>query len=171
VDSLHLKGYIYADKFKNAVFVLGHGKGLSLRGTGEKTYHGARGEKEPFTLGANDKESQKVAFVESPIDALSLRDLGFGGRIVATVGNSSELAKTKADIYRQQGLTVVAAFDNDKAGEAMARSLGQCERMTPTGKDWNEDLRAQRLTPAEKQALELEKQQARQRSRGHGMER
>jgi DNA primase len=125
-----------------------------------------RGEKVPFILGAKDKESQKVAFVESPIDALSLRDLGFGGRIVATVGNAAELARAKADIYRQQGLTVVAAFDNDRAGDAMARSLGQCERLKPSGKDWNEDLRAQRLTPAEHQALELERQQARARSRG-----
>ena len=35
VDSLHEQGYIYADKFKNAVFLLGKGQGLSLRGTGE----------------------------------------------------------------------------------------------------------------------------------------
>lgn len=166
VDSLHEQGYIYADKFKNAVFLLGKGQGLSLRGTGDKPFHGVRGEKVPFILGAKDKESQKVAFVESPIDALSLRDLGFGGRIVATVGNAAELARAKADIYRQQGLTVVAAFDNDRAGDAMARSLGQCERLKPSGKDWNEDLRAQRLTPTERQALELERQQARARSRG-----
>ena len=166
VDSLHEQGYIYADKFKNAVFLLGKGQGLSLRGTGEKPFHGVRGEKVPFILGASDKASQKVAFVESPIDALSLRDLGFGGRIVATVGNAAELAKAKADIYRKEGLTVVAAFDNDRAGDAMARSLGQCERMKPTGKDWNQDLRAQRLTPAERQALELEQKQERARSRG-----
>ena len=76
------------------------------------------------------------------------------------------MAKAKADIYRQQGLEVVGAFDNDKAGAAMCRNLGQHTRLTPSGKDWNEDLRAQRLTPAERQALELEKQQARQRSRG-----
>ena len=171
VDSLHEQGYIYADKFKNAVFVLGKGAGLALRGTGEKPFHGVRGEKVPFILGASDKASQKVAFVESPIDALSLRDLGFGGRIVATVGNAAELAKAKADIYRKEGLTVVAAFDNDRAGDAMARSLGQCERMRSEGKDWNQDLRAQRLTPAERQALELERQQARARSRGPSMSR
>lgn len=166
VDSLHEQGYIYADKFKNAVFLLGKGQGLSLRGTGEKPFHGVRGEKVPFILAGKDADSKQVAFVESPIDALSLRELGFGGRIVATVGNSAELAKAKADIYRQQGLEVVGAFDNDKAGAAMCRNLGQHTRLTPSGKDWNEDLRAQRLTPAERQALELEKQQARQRSRG-----
>jgi hypothetical protein len=168
VDNLHDRGYIYADKFKNAVFLLGKGQGLSLRGTGEKPFHGVRGEKVPFILGASDKTNQKVAFVESPIDALSLRELGFGGRIVATVGNSADLAKAKAEIYRKEGLIVVAAFDNDRAGDAMARSLGQCERMRPEGKDWNQDLRAQRLTPAERQALELERPKARVRSRDSG---
>jgi 5S rRNA maturation endonuclease (ribonuclease M5) len=165
VDSLHAQGHIYADKFKNAVFLLGKGQGLSLRGTGEKQFHGVRGEKVPFILTASDKASQKVAFVESPIDALSLRDLGFGGRIVATVGNAAELAKATADIYRKEGLTVVAAFDNDRAGDAMARSLGQCERMKPTRKDWNQDLRAQRLTPAERQALDLDLEQKHERAR------
>lgn len=146
VDSLHEQGYIYADKFKNAVFVLGKGRGLSLRGTGEKPFHGVRGEKVPFIIAEreSDKDSKKVAFVESPIDALSLRDLGFGGRIVATVGNAAEVAKAKAESYRKEGLTIVAAFDNDKAGDAMARSLGQCERMRPQGKDWNEDLQGLR---------------------------
>jgi DNA primase len=114
-----------------------------LRGTGDKPFHGVRGEKVPFVLAASDKASQKVAFVESPIDALSLRELGFGGRIVATMGNAADLAKAKADIYRKDGLTVVGAYDNDKAGEAMTRSLGQCERLRPTGKDWNEDLSQQ----------------------------
>ena len=171
VDSLHEQGYIYADKFKNVVFLLGQGKGLALRGTGDKPFHGVRGEKVPFVLGASDKASQKVAFVESPIDALSLRELGFGGHIVATMGNAADLAKAKADTYRKDGLTVVAAYDNDKAGEAMTRNLGQCERMKPEGKDWNEDLKAQRPTPAERQAMELERQQVKTRSRGYGMER
>ena len=165
VDSLHEQGYIYADKFKNAVFLLGKGQGLSLRGTGEKPFHGVRGEKVPFILAGKDADSKQVAFVESPIDALSLRELGFGGRIVATVGNSAELAKAKADIYRQQGLEVVGRLTTTKQGRP-CRNLGQHTRLTPSGKDWNEDLRAQRLTPAERQALELEKQQARQRSRG-----
>ena len=88
----------------------------------------------PFILAGKDADSKQVAFVESPIDALSLRELGFGGRIVATVGNSAELAKAKADIYRQQGLEVVGAFDNDKAGAAMCRNLGQHTRLTPAAK-------------------------------------
>lgn len=164
IDSLHEQGFIYADRFKNAVFKLGK-QGLSLRGTGDKPFHGVRGEKALFVLAAKDERSKEVAFVESPIDALSLKELGFGGRIVATVGNSAELAKSRADRYRAEGLTVVAAFDNDRAGEAMSRALGEHKRMRPAGKDWNEDLRGQRLTPAERQALELEQRQERARAR------
>jgi hypothetical protein len=158
VDRLHEQGYIYADKFKNAVFLLGQGRGLSLRGTGERPFHGVRGEKAQFILGPSDKASNKVAFVESPLDALSLRELGFEGRIVATVGNSGELAKARADIYRKDGLDVFAAFDNDKAGDAMARNLGQCERMRPKmGKDWNDQLLALRLTTIETKRESLER--------------
>ena len=75
-------------------------------------------------------------------------------------GNSAELAKEKAKIYREQGLTVVAAFDNDKAGEKMAANLGYPrERLYPEGKDWNDDLKAARPTPAERLAREQERQQ------------
>lgn len=157
VDDLHNLGAIYADKFKNAVFVLGSGQGLSLRGTSERPFHGVRGEKVPFILSKDKKaSSNEVAFVESPIDALSLRELGFNGLIVATVGNSAEIAMTKADAYRNEGLVVVAAFDKDKAGEAMAQGLGKCKRMKPNGKDWNDDLKALRMTAAERQALKIE---------------
>jgi cation transport regulator ChaB len=150
VDRLHDLGKVYADKFKNCVFVLGSGQGVALRGTGEKPFHGVRGEKVSFVLAASNEESMEVAFVESPIDALSLKELGFDGRIVATVGNSTELTKAKADTYREQGLTVISAFDNDKAGDAMSRNLGQpCKRLKPDGKDWNEDLRKLRATPEE----------------------
>jgi DNA primase len=66
-------------------------------------------------------------------------------------GNSAELAKEKAKIYREQGLTVVAAFDNDRAGEQMAANLGYPrERLYPEGKDWNDDLKAVRPTAAER---------------------
>jgi 5S rRNA maturation endonuclease (ribonuclease M5) len=150
VDRLHELGKVYADKFKNCVFVLGKDQGVVLRGIGEKPFHGVRGEKVPFILAPSNEKNKEVAFVESPIDALSLKELGFEGRIVATVGHSVDSAKARADTYREQGLTVIAAFDNDKAGEAMSRNLGQpCKRLRPEGKDWNDDLRQLRPTPAE----------------------
>lgn len=158
VDRLNELGKVYADRYSNAVFVLGKGVGVELRGTGEKPFHGVRGEKAPFIMA--DRGEKKVAFVESSIDAISLWELGFKGRIVSMSGNSAALAKEKAAIYREQGLTVVAAFDNDRAGEQMAANLGYPrERIYPEGKDWNDDLKAARPTPAERLAREQERQQ------------
>jgi hypothetical protein len=167
VDKLHELGKVYADRYSNAVFVLGKGVGVELRGTGEKPFHGVRGEKEPFIMA--DRGDKKVAFVESTIDALSLHELGFKGRIVSMSGNSSALAKAKAAIYREQGLTVVAAFDNDRAGEQMAVNLGTPrEQLLPQGKDWNDDLRTARATPAERLVIEQERQQEAKRERSQG---
>lgn len=156
VDRVHELGKLYADRYANAVFVLGKGEGVELRGTGEKPFHGVRGEKKPFIMA--DRGEPKVAFVESAIDAMSLSELGFKGRIVSMAGSSAAQAKERAEMYRQQGLTVVAAFDNDRAGEQMAAQLGYPrERIYPEhGKDWNDDLRVKRATPAERQAMEQE---------------
>ena len=45
VDEIHSQGLVHADKYKNCCFVLGpDARGLSLRGTGEKPFHGLRGE-------------------------------------------------------------------------------------------------------------------------------
>jgi hypothetical protein len=164
VDRLNAMGKIYADRYSNAVFELGNGDGVELRGTGEKPFHGVRGQKVPFILA--DRGEKKVAFVESSIDALSLLELGFKGRIVSLSGSSASLAKEKAAIYREQGWTVVAAFDNDRAGEQMAANLGYPrERLYPTGKDWNDDLRAERTTPEERLAIEKERQEEAKRDR------
>ena len=81
VDRVHELGKLYADRYANAVFVLGKGEGVELRGTGEKPFHGVRGEKKPFIMA--DRGEPKVAFVESAIDAMSLSELGFKGRIVS----------------------------------------------------------------------------------------
>jgi 5S rRNA maturation endonuclease (ribonuclease M5) len=158
VDALHKEGQIYADKFKNVVFKLDGGTGLALRGTNDKPFHGVRGQKTFFTLKKTEIENKKVAFVESPIDALSLKDLGFSGEIMATMGSSSRLTKSIADMYKRNGHIIVSAFDNDKAGHAMTLTVGECERMLPKGKDWNEDLKTKRFTPSEREALELQRQ-------------
>jgi hypothetical protein len=159
IDALHERGLVYADKFRNACFTLGSGKGLALRGTGAEPFHGVRGQKLPWILPPAVENVGKVAFVESPIDALSLRQMGFKGQIHATLGNAAQLDKL-ADRYRSAGLTVVGAFDNDKAGAAMCRALGAHERITPNGKDWNDDLRAGvtlQPTPAKRRDLEMER--------------
>lgn len=143
VDKLNELGKVYADKFSNVVFVLGEGLGVELRGTGDKPFHGVRGQKRPFMLSAKDEN--KIAFVESSIDAMSLYELGFKGHIASMSGNSSEVAKQLASHFRQKGMTVVAAFDNDRAGEQMAANLGQpTTRLCPKSKDWNDDLKTKR---------------------------
>jgi Plasmid recombination enzyme/Toprim-like/Protein of unknown function (DUF3991) len=151
VDKLHELGRLYADKYRNAVFVLGKGEGVELRGTGDKPFHGVRGQKSPFYL--PERGEKKVAFVESSIDALSLHDMGFKGRIVSTAGNSTEYARKLAEMHKEAGFTVVAAFDNDKAGEKMATNLQACERLRSKGKDWNDDLRIHRTTSHDREAM------------------
>jgi hypothetical protein len=168
VDKLYELGKVYADRYSNAVFVLGKGVGVELRGTGEKPFHGVRGMKGLFSMPSRGEN--KVAFVESSIDALSLWELGFKGRIVSLSGNSVELSKEMAKKYREDGLTVVAAFDNDKAGEQMAANLGYPrERLYPEGKDWNDDLKASRPTVAERLARDQEAKEVKRRRSGPSM--
>jgi hypothetical protein len=166
IEQLHERGKVYADRFSNAVFVLGKSQGVELRGTGEKAFHGVRGEKEAFTLAANDPANRQVAFVESAIDAVSLSELGFKGKIVSLSGNSAAVATAKAEGYRSLGLTVVAAFDNDRAGDKMALNLGTHQRLKSQGKDWNDDLKRERATPQERLALD-QAEQARQKTIKH----
>lgn len=149
IDKLHRTGKIYADKFANAVFVLGAGQGVALRGTGDVKFHGVRGEKAPFTV-AGDLKTKEVAFTESCIDALSLRQMGFAGEIVATSGQAGSSARELADVYRMGGWEVVAAFDNDQAGIQMVNAIGAQRHITPRGgaKDWNAELIARPPSPA-----------------------
>ncbi len=147
VDALHADGRIYADAMANACFALGfrEGKyvGVELRGTQPgSTYHGVRGKKSWFWLAARKAAEERVALVESAIDAISLADLGFGGRIVSVAGGSSMeyYARLLAKFPR-----LVAAFDADKAGDTLAAALAAhhpaVERMRPeNAKDWNELL-------------------------------
>jgi len=157
VDGMHAENRVYADRYGNAVFVLTKGRGVELRGTSEKPFHGVRGEKAPFVIGTKGEE--KVAFVESAIDAMSLSDLGFKGEIISTSGFSANIAKAMAQEFREHGWKVVAAFDNDRAGEQMVANLGYpCERLCPkNGKDWNEELLLKKAAPAERLKVKQER--------------
>lgn len=141
IDSLQQDGVLYADKFKNAVFVSETGKGAELRGTGSGSFHGYRGEKAAFRL---EGAGTEIAFVESAIDALSLREHFFLGTILSFGGCAKGLIQSYGRAAREKGLRVFAAFDNDSAGElfvaALKESVPASERLLPTEKDWNEDL-------------------------------
>lgn len=151
VDKIYAQKKLYADQYKNAVFVLGNNEGVVLRGTTDKPFHGVRGKKLFFEIESQNNE-KKVAFVESAIDAMSLRDLNFTGKIVATSGNSNFEVSKLADKYKEQGFEIIAAYDNDRAGESMSRNLGfSAERMKPKTKDWNDDLVMQKMNYSQKQ--------------------
>ena len=141
VDSLHGEGTLYADKYRNAVFLSEKGKGGELRGTGSQSFHGYRGEKAPFRL---EGAGTEIAFVESAIDAMSLRDLGFTGTILSFGGCAKGLIQNYGREAREKGLKVWAGFDNDLAGESFFKALKEAVpdagRILPQGKDWNEEL-------------------------------
>jgi len=143
VDFLHENGKIYADQHSNAVFNLYKNKGVELRGTLENSgFKGVRGAKSTFVM-SGMPDVEQVAFVESAIDAISLKNLGFEGRVLSFAGNSKHKQIEIAEKYHERGWTVFAAFDNDPAGDAMSAVLPDyCRRIKPDLKDWNDDLRA-----------------------------
>lgn len=158
VDALHDLGRIYADARSNAVFELtstnGDVIGAELRGTGDGTWRGVRGKKGVFDLAAAG-DDRRVAFVESSIEVISLRDLGFEGRIIGFAGSASELHAIYAGELVAAGYEVLAAFNADKQGDAMASVLQAAvpavKRLRPASpKDWNDELkaRARAATPA-----------------------
>lgn len=139
VDKAYTSGKIYADKFFNAVFPTK--SGCELRGTKGK-FHGTRGSKrELWKIEGTDK---KVAFCESAIDALSLKQKGFTGTVYSTAGANMKAVKAYAKGHKIQGMQIFAAFDNDLQGERYSKDLHsevpETKRLKPTSKDWNADL-------------------------------
>ena len=178
VDELHARGSIYANDHRpnpSLVFLHRdqHGKvrGASLRDTKHQSaFRPCLGNKLTawFTIG-NLAEADRIAAVESPIDALSYYSLfgcrGGGLAVVSCAGATvpHELMLQACD--RRQALVV--ALDNDPAGERGRRKtqnettdwkgfklLSDC----PKHKDWNDDLTAviQRLhSPKSKKSASL----------------
>ena len=133
VDELHEAGYVYADQFANAVFVLDSSRGVALQSTVDDSFYYLRGEKGAFTL----LGSEQVAFTESCIDAISFRELGYEGEIVATCGLSAASVRELADQYRKIGYKIVAAYDDD----AMSDAIGADLHIVPEGATtWNAEL-------------------------------
>lgn len=146
IDDAYEAGLIYADKYQNVVFLNSAKSGCELRGTRPGDFHGQRGKKAPFILPA--QAGKKAALVESGIDALSLRALGFSGMILAFGGQAKRLITETAQKLHDKGWEVICAFDNDKTGQRLAADvelalmgLASPSRMTPSSKDWNDDLR------------------------------
>ena len=148
VDGLHDAGRLYADRFANAVFLSRDGKSCQMRGTGEKPFHGIRGEHKSWIWTHPDTtEVKQIIAVESAIDGLSYAEIhGFnaGDRIISMGGSAGDALRSLAASAMKAGAKVVAAFDRDGEGDRMAKVLKETgveyERKTPVRKDWNADL-------------------------------
>jgi len=151
VDALIAIGDIAANKFGAVLFHMrdeyGVIKGQIIRAT-TTAFKGIRKLADCwFRWGADLKDAKRAVVVESPIDALSYpaKDgdaiLSFGG------ANPSTSALKKALGLLRRDCEVVAALDNDTAGQngnqriiEIAREQGKATKTeTPEMKDWNED--------------------------------
>lgn len=159
IDRLHEKGDLYADARRNAVFICRDPEswevtGAELKGTIRRDdgsrftgmSPGSRKDLGGFRVGEIAKATA-VYLVESAIDAISLfkirQDAGERGHaVLSTAGGMKKdfppfLAKIAGTVRK------ICAFDNDRGGDDAAKRLGDgWERMRPTAKDWNDDLRA-----------------------------
>jgi hypothetical protein len=152
VDRELESGRVFADTRGNVVFRLrdatGRDVGYEVRGTYAKPYHSVHGEKGMFVTKADPTPT--AAFVESGIEALSYRALRGTGLIFSTTGSAVELPATMGRLLKDRGYEIVAAFNADKGGDRMAERLRELlgfsvRRDRPdSGKDWNEQLQAQR---------------------------
>ncbi|MEO0804230.1 MAG: toprim domain-containing protein [Cyanobacteria bacterium J06642_2] len=138
------------DPFKREVI-----KGASLRAARrESKFQGmAEGSSKAeswfyFDWGVGDRVS-KVVLVESAIDAMSAAALSQETthkciRFLATSGEGA-FPGNYLDSCANDGIDIVAAFDNDAVGWKLMQKLGERYEiqvaLPPRGKDWNETLR------------------------------
>ncbi len=182
VDALHEGGFVYADRRGNAVFprcdAEGEVVGAALRGTDPESAFkglaaGSRREEGHWAYSSGLKEyadrRPTLLLAESPIDAISVHLLRYGGepvRVVSTDGAGALPAREIAEA-REKGWAIRGAFDHDPAGERLYWQLTQaCRgadvgRERPRGKDWNEDLQERE----ERRAQERNRSSAPSRSR------
>lgn len=127
---------------------------LEFRGQGVKRF--IRECPKGLWFSTNVKTCARLVVCEGPIDALSYHALHVDATdavwplgYVTTGGEPSlmqrELLTTVLRQCAERGGTIVAAFDNDDAGEEMDHEMSELasvpvERHLPVGKDWNADL-------------------------------
>lgn len=170
VDRFHETGLIYADDYRNVVFLRYSDRhndqswsrhevtGASLRGTRDSEHAfyglapGSSRENGWFWLRSANGEVDRVVLTESPIDAISLAVLekekspnSTTVSIYLSTDGSGAIPTTALQEVLNRDGQVIAAFDVDKPGEKMAwrftEMLPGITRMTPAqGKDWNDRL-------------------------------
>lgn len=153
VRSAIAAGDVYGDDRKNAVFLRRDlttkaVTGCMKRGTQPTRFIQVLGDKKKGWYSYGDQQKPRViAICESAIDALSFYDLqrrtgAHAGLLVISTDGCGEVPAGLSERY--PGAKIIAAQDNDKAGDALAAKIREryphCERMKPQRKDWNEDL-------------------------------
>ncbi|GHU91036.1 hypothetical protein FACS1894202_11800 [Clostridia bacterium] len=141
----------------NCAFVGRDDKGkarfAALRGTSGDFKCDAEGSDKRFgfCLPPNERDCKTVIVFESPIDALSHKSLFpdvDGYRL--SLGGTALVALTNFLEYHSDIKIVVAATDNDDAGNLAADKIAELSdynvtrSLPPVGKDWNETLTLQR---------------------------
>lgn len=148
VDYLYSHYKIGADSRSNAIFCR-ENRGYFTRGTGItqpncKPYRPAFGNASCGCFIVKGEVMGAVAFVEAPIDAISLHQIYSSLTVVATGGSTVSI---KAAIKLAEGVDdVYAAFDADEPGESYSSQLFKlrpdAQRLVPPEKkDWNEWLK------------------------------
>ncbi|WP_321164300.1 DUF3991 domain-containing protein [Chlorogloeopsis fritschii] len=178
VQHLHTSGLVYADSQQNAVFLMrgldGETTGAFLRGTrGEdNTFMGyATGTKRTegwFYIrwgGQPSDEIQRVVLCKSPVDALSFAMLEVEalGEMPQqrTMCMAADNVRSVSVEFLKNIPTVVAAYDNDAAGDETAQAIMEllplsC-RVRPQAKDWNQELLEQLRKSEQKHNKQLER--------------
>ncbi len=154
VDSLHRRGRVWANEHRSACFghrdLAGNIVGASVRGITSRFFQ-TIGNKDDgfFSLRLGRNRPHRIAVVESPIEAISLASLD---RDLDTMYASSAGAgglKPVLELARKFNLKVLAAQNDDAAGEVQASQTAEiCRvhnlsfvRLRPSFPDWNDTLR------------------------------
>ena len=150
IQKLISDGLLYQDVHRNAVFMNTSGDFYEARGTWPgKAFHQC-GKKTPdcFWSFVPDGNAEKAYICESAIDAVSLYLIHSQAGMekcnsaycgIAGVANQRTIERI------QHWLPSVLAVDNDDAGEQCRQRNREIPALIPHGKDWNEDLMANKL--------------------------
>lgn len=141
-------GMIYADSRNNVIFTNEQKNFCSMRGTiKDSKFKGIKGNGELISYDfTNGEVNQDLYIFESPIDALSYRQLNptHNGTYLITCGNYGiSKVHEKSDKYKK----VFVCTDNDQAGNEFfnkitEQTITETVQVKPYNKDFNEDLQA-----------------------------
>jgi hypothetical protein len=148
VTRLHAVGKVYADKYRNAVFVHEGGLGCERHGTGAEKWKGATGKKSGFILHGTEHilGVSPVVFVESALDAVSATELKPEVAAFSSGGSNFAAIRYFSAKLRAEGNSPLWAVQaEDHGGNALANrcvdELGMIRILPGDGcKDLNERL-------------------------------